>query len=293
MKFAFIADHREEYPITTMCRVLGVSTSGFYAWQGRPVCEHQQANARLLADIQAIHIRSRQTYGSPRIHAELRARGIVCSRGRVARLMRLNGVVARRRKRYKVTTKVDARLPVGPNLLARDFTADRPNVKWLADITYIDTYEGWSYLAAVMDVYSRRIVGWSMHTRMATDLVEDALRMALGQREHDDALLHHSDRGSQYTSGHYQTLLAQAQITSSMSGIGNCYDNAMMGSLFATLNGLAMFTASSRGILSAAEHTHQVFCYRTVFSGYALRSAPVVYEVLSPTCEPLVFRHRP
>ena len=130
MKCAFIADRREEYPITTMCRVLGVSTSGFYAWQGRPVCERQQANARLLADIQAIHTRSRQTYGSPRIHAELRARGIVCSRGRVARLMRSNSVVARRRKRDQGTTKVDTRLPVAPNLLARDFTADRPNVKW-------------------------------------------------------------------------------------------------------------------------------------------------------------------
>jgi transposase InsO family protein len=149
--------------------------------------------------------------------------------------MRLNGVGARRRTRYKVTTKVDAQLPVAPNLLARDFTADRPNVKWLADITYLDTYEGWLYLAAVMDVYSRRIVGWSMHTRLKTALVEDALRMALGQRAHDDKLLHHSDRGSQYTSDDYQTLLAQAQITPSMSGTGNCYDNAMMESFFATL----------------------------------------------------------
>ena len=218
MTFAFIADHREEYPIRLMCRVLDVSTSGFYAWQGRPACKRKQANKRLLAEIQAIHERSRKTYGSPRIHAELRARGIVCSRGRVARLMRLNGVVARRRKRYKLTTKVDSRLPVAPNLLARDFTADRPNVKWLADITYIDTREGWLYLAAVMDVYSRRIVGWSMQTRLKTELVEDALRMALEQREHDDDLLHHSDRGSQYTSDDYQTLLTQAQITPSMSG---------------------------------------------------------------------------
>jgi putative transposase len=170
MKFAFIADHREDYPIRVMCRVLGVSTSGFYAWQGRPVSQREQSNAQLLTQIQAIYTRSRETYGSPRIHAELHARGIVCSRGRVARLMRLNGVVARRRKRYKVTTKVDAQLPVAPNVLAREFTADRPNAKWLADITYIDTYEGWLYLAAVLDVYSRRIVGWSMHTRMKTEL---------------------------------------------------------------------------------------------------------------------------
>ena len=235
MKFAFIADHREDYPITTMCRVLGVSTSGFYAWQGRPVCERQQANQRLLAEIQAIHARSRKTYGSPRIHAELRARGIMCSRGRVVRLMQLNGVVARRRNRYKVTTEVDARSPVAPNVLNREFTAERPNTKWLADITYLDTYEGWLYLAAVLDVYSRRIVGWSMHTRMTTNLVENALRMALGQRPHAGDLLHHSDRGSQYTSGDYQWLLTQAQITPSMSGTGNCYDNAMMESFFATL----------------------------------------------------------
>jgi hypothetical protein len=120
-------------------------------------------------------------------------------------------------------------------VLNREFTAERPNAKWLADITYLDTYEGWLYLAAVLDVYSRRIVGWSMHTRLTTDLVEDALRMALGQRPHADDLLHHSDRGSQYTSGNYQTLLAQAQITPSMSGTGNCYDNAMMESFFATL----------------------------------------------------------
>jgi putative transposase len=143
--------------------------------------------------------------------------------------------VARRRKRYKVTTKVDSRLPVAPNLPARDFTADRPSVKWLADITYIDTRESWLYLAAVMDVYSHRIVGWSMHTRLKTELVEDALHIALGQREHDDDLLHHSDRGSQYTSGDYQTLLTQAQITPYMSGTGNCYDNAIMESFFATL----------------------------------------------------------
>lgn len=235
MKFAFIADHREAYPVRLMCRVLGVSTSGFYAWQGRPACQRQQANQRLLTEIQAIHERSRQTYGSPRVHAELRARGVVCSRGRVARLMRTNGIVARRRKRYKVTTQVDARRPVAPNVLARDFTADRPNAKWLADITYIDTYEGWLYLAALMDVYSRRIVGWSMQIHMRSELSEDALLMALGQRKLVDDLLHHSDRGSQYTSGAYQTLLTQAQITASMSGAGSCYDNAMMESFFATL----------------------------------------------------------
>jgi putative transposase len=273
MKFAFIADHREAYPITLMCRVLGVSSSGFYAWQKRPVSKRKRANQRLLAEIQAIHKRSRQTYGSPRIHAELHAQGIVCSRGRVARLMRLNGVVARRRKRYKVTTQVDRRLPVAPNLLARDFTADRPNAKWLADITYIDTYEGWLYPAAVLDVYSRRIVGWSMHTLLKTALVEDALHMALGQRVHDDDLLHHSDRGSQYTSGDYRALLAKTHITASMSGTGNCYDNAMMESFFATLK----TECADYRFATRAEARHAIFEFIEVWYNRRRRHSALNY----------------
>lgn len=282
MKFAFVADHREDYPITTMCRVLGVSPSGFYAWQGRPVCERQCANARLLDDIRAIHACSRKTYGSPRIYAELRAQGIRCSRGRVARLMRLNGVVARRRKRYKVTTKVDAQSPVAPNVLARDFTADRPDSKWVADITYIDTYEGWLYLAAVLDVYSRRVVGWSMHARLMTELVENALRMALGQRTPEEEMLHHSDRGSQYTSRDYQTLLAKAHITPSMSSTGNCYDNAMMESFFATLK----TECADRRFVTRAEARRTIFEFIEVWYNRQRRHSalgylsPVAFEAL-------------
>lgn len=235
MKFAFIASQQGQYSVGLMGRVLGVSSSGYYAWRKREPSRREQENKVLMEQIRNIFTCSRETYGSPRIQAELNARGLTCSRGRVARLMRQNGLKSRCRRRYRVTTKADQRHPVAPNVLDRDFTAQQPNQKWLADITYIDTRQGWLYLAAVLDVFSRRIVGWSMHKRMTKSLVIDALQMALGQRETTDDLLHHSDRGSQYTSAAYQDLLQSCDITVSMSGTGNCYDNAMMESFFATL----------------------------------------------------------
>jgi transposase InsO family protein len=235
MKYTFIATHQEQYSVRLMCRVLDVSRSGYYAWRKREPSQRERENKVLLEQIRGIFKCSRETYGSPRIQAELNAQGIACSRGRVARLMRRNGLKARCRRRYRVTTKVDERHPVATNVLDRDFTAQQPNQKWLADITYIDTQQGWLYLAAVLDVFSRRIVGWSMQKRMTKSLVIDALQMALGQRDTTDDLLHHSDRGSQYTSADYQDLLQSCDITVSMSGTGNCYDNAMMESFFATL----------------------------------------------------------
>jgi len=235
MKFAFIEEQRKNYPVRLMCRVLSVSSSGYYAWRNRKPSERERANEALLPEIQAAYENSRCTYGSPRIQAELQARGISCSRSRVARLMRKIGLKARCRRRYRVTTQAKDSHPVVANVLARDFTAQRPNQKWLADITYIDTHEGWLYLAAVLDVFSRRIVGWAMQKRMTTTLVADALQMALGQRQRLGDLLHHSDRGSQYTSHDYQKLLKSQHITPSMSGTGNCYDNAMMESFFASL----------------------------------------------------------
>jgi putative transposase len=235
MKYAFIAQHSQEFAITMLCQVLGVSTSGYYAWKERPVSQRQQANAQLSAQIRCLHERSRGTYGSPRIHADLLAMGLRCSRKRVARLMRLAGLRARCRRRYKVTTQADTRQKVAPNLLAQDFSAERINHKWLADITYIATRQGWLYLAAIMDAFSRRIVGWSMSKRLHTRLVENALRFALGHRTVDGDLIHHSDRGSQFTSDDYQALLHEHNIQVSMSASGNCYDNAMMESFFATL----------------------------------------------------------
>lgn len=235
MKFAFIDQHRAAYSVQQMCDVLQVSSSGFYAWCKRPISQREQANEELVVEIRRLHQRSRETYGSPRIHADLRDKGFQVNRKRVARLMRVNGIRARRKQPYKVTTKRHETRPVMPNLLAQDFTAHAANEKWLADITYIDTHEGWLYLATVLDVYSRQIVGWSMSDRLQEKLVEDALLMALGRRNLTSDLLHHSDQGSQYTSKAYLALLQAHGIHVSMSGLGNCYDNAMMESFFATL----------------------------------------------------------
>lgn len=235
MRFAFIEQHRAEFSVTRLCQVLEVSSSGFYAWRERKPSPREQENTHLVEHIQAIYEHSRQTYGSPRIHAELQALGIPVSRKRVARLMRQQGIAARHKRRYKTTTRRDPAQVAAPNLLGQDFSATLPNEKWLADITYIDTAEGWLYLAAVLDTYSRTIVGWSMSTHLHKQLVEDALHMALGRRHITDDLIHHSDQGSQYTSRSVQNLLHSAGIQVSMSDTGNCYDNAMMESFFATL----------------------------------------------------------
>jgi transposase InsO family protein len=235
MKYQFIGEHQTEFAIRVMCRVLQVSASGYYGWVDRPVSERQQEDEKLTEQIRAFHQRSRQTYGSPRIHADLRDMGFKVSRKRVARLMRLNGIRARQQRRYKTTTKRDPARLAAPNLLAQDFSANQVNEKWLADITYIDTHEGWLYLAAVLDAHSRKIVGWSMSPRLHRKLVEDALKMGLGRRTIMGPLIHHSDQGSQYTSEDYQNLLIENHIQVSMSGTGNCYDNAMMESFFGTL----------------------------------------------------------
>lgn len=222
--------------MSRMCAVLGVSLSGYYDWRQRPPSQRQQANEALLMAIRREHEASRQSYGSPRIQAALQQRGIQVGRKRVARLMRINGLVGTtpRRKRPVTTQRAPGAL-AAPNLLAQDFTASRPDEKWLADLTYIDTAEGWLYLALVMDLFTRTIVGWSMADHRQAVLVEQALLMALGRRLPDDDLLHHSDQGSQYTSALIQALLAQHHIQVSMSGVGNCYDNAPMESFIGKL----------------------------------------------------------
>jgi putative transposase len=235
MKYAFIADHQHQHSVERLCAVLGVSRSGFYAWQARPMSDRQQANAALVVHIRELHRRSRETYGSPRIHADLQAIGLRCSRKRVARLMRQAGLRARCKRRFKVTTQVKPERQFAANLVQQDFRAKASNHTWLADITFVPTHEGWLYLAAVLDVFSRKIVGWSMSQHLHTRLVENALLMALGRRRAGEDLIHHSDRGSQYTSADYLKLLRDHHVTVSMSSTGNCYDNAMMESFFATL----------------------------------------------------------
>jgi transposase InsO family protein len=231
-----MAAHREQFEVKVMAGVLAVSVSGFYRWLACGESEREQANRELRATIRAIHADSRSTYGVRRVQAALRQRQVVCNRKRVARLMRLEGLQGRGRGcRRPRTTTSDPTLAVAPNLLARDFSATRPNEKWLADITYIDTLEGFAYLAAVLDPFSRRVVGWALADHLRTELVEDAGRMALTQRRPLHDLIHHSDQGSQYASADYQALLEKHSITVSMSRTGDCYDNAMMESFWGTL----------------------------------------------------------
>lgn len=236
MKYAFIADHAGQFEIGILCRVLQVSTSGYYAWRQRPLSSRAQANQQVLEQIRQIHTSSRHTYGVRRVRAALRQQRVRCNHKRVARLMRqanLHG--CRRGKRPVVTTQTQPGASVAANVLRQDFTASAPNRKWLGDITFIPTDEGFLYLASLEDVFSRKIVGWAMDTTLESRLVERALRMALFQRQPEGELLHHSDRGSQYTARAYRRLLAAHHITVSMSGTGNCYDNAMKESFFATL----------------------------------------------------------
>ena len=235
MRFQFIEDHRDEFPAVRMHEVLDVSRSGYYAWHNRPVSAREMANRELYKKIEVVYNESHETYGSPRIYHALEKQGVACSENRVARLMRLRGLRAKQTKRYKTTTKRNKADPVAPNLLKRDFVAEQPNQKWLTDITYIPTLEGWLYLAAVLDLYSRRIVGWAMSGRMTSALTRDALKMAIRQRQPEADLIHHSDQGSQYTAGEYQQLLKDWGIQVSMNGVGTWYDNAPMESFFGSL----------------------------------------------------------
>jgi transposase InsO family protein len=219
-----------------MCRVLDVSISGYYAWRKRQPSQRAQANVVLVAQIRQVHQASKQRYGSPRVQRALRALGYRCTQKRVARLMQVHGIRGKCKQRRQVrTTDSQHRLPVAPNRLAQHFTATAPNQKWLADLTYIPTAEGWLYLAAVMDLFSRKIVGWAMDERMTTDLVTRALLMACRRRQPAPGLLHHSDRGSQYASHEYQRVLAAYGMVGSMSRRGNCYDNAPIESFWGTL----------------------------------------------------------
>ena len=236
MKYAFMAAHKQEYSLKRMCHVLKVSRSGYYAWMRRGQSMRARANEDLLAAIRRVFQISRRTYGSPRIHAYLRRQGYFCGRNRVARLMQKHKIVARKaHRRHPVTTRQNPLAKNAPNLLNQEFSALLPNQKWVSDITYIDTAEGWLYLASILDLYSRRVVGWAMSEQMDASLVENALQMALFTRQPSAGFLHHSDRGSQYTSEDYRNQLAALQSQVSMSRTGNCYDNAVMESFFATL----------------------------------------------------------
>ena len=235
MKYACIDRRRDRYPVCMMCRLLRVSASGYYAWRTRSESSRTKSDRELMKEIRRIHQDSKGVYGSPRVHAELVAEGVKVGRHKVAGLMRFQRLRGCPKRRFRVTTQRDPSHPVANNLLKQDFTADAPNQRWVADITYIPTHQGWLYLAVVMDLYSRRIVGWSMSRWMDRRLVLDALRMAIDARRPEGPLIHHSDRGSQYTSDDFRDELAKYGIDCSMSGSGNCYDNAAMESFFGLL----------------------------------------------------------
>ena len=228
MRFQFIEENQETFEISMMCRVLKVSRSSFYAWRKREPSVREMANRELTQEIKVVFEESGQTNGSPRVYAELKVKGVACSRHRVARLMQQNGWQAKQKRRKWVKTTDSAHdWPIAPNLLNREFAAESPNQKWGTDISYIPTDEGWLYVATVMDLFSRRIVGWSMQADMSTSLVLNALDMATQTRQPKGGLLHHSDRGSQYCSRLYQQRLATHQMKVSMSRKGNCYANLL------------------------------------------------------------------
>jgi putative transposase len=276
VKYQLIADHREEFEITVMCRVLAVSRSGYYAWLKRPTSPRKMADQGLSQHIKEIHQQSRQTYGSPRIQVELAENGVNCSHKRVARLMRQEELFAKQSRKFRVTTTDSAHnYPVAPNLLDQDFSASQANEKWLTDITYIPTAAGWLYLAVVLDLYSRRIVGWAMSDSLERHLVITALQMAITMRQPPPGLLHHSDRGSQYASEDYQALLTQHQMRCSMSRTGNCYDNAPTESFFGTLKTELVHHCHYQ---TKAEAKTDIFEYIEVFYNRFRRHSALHYQ---------------
>jgi putative transposase len=234
--FGFVATHRGTWPVDVLCEALGVSRSGFYAWRTRAPSGRARMDARLLVDVRASFVTSDRTYGARRVLGDVRDAGHCCGRQRVERLMRSAALRARPRRRMRPGDHGDRPVhTLAPNVLDRQFTATAPNQKWVADFTYLWTREGWLFVAVVLDLFSRRVVGWSMHPAMTAQLVTDALTMAIWRRGEFDALLHHSDRGSQYTSESFQRLLRDLGVTCSMSRSGNVWDNSVMESFFSTL----------------------------------------------------------
>lgn len=262
------------------CRVLEVSRSGYYAWKRRqsmPESERRREDRKLLVEIKASHQASGQTYGAPRIHDDLRERGWRVGRKRVARLMRQAGVRAAQPRRFVTTTDSDHRFHVAENVLDRDFTATTPDQKWGSDITYIRTDEGWLYLAVVVDLFSRRVIGQAMGPTLERTLVDEALSLALSRRKPATGLLHHSDRGAQYAATAYQSLLERHGITCSMSRRGNCWDNAPVESFFATLKRERVYRRRYR---TRTEARADLFSYIEVFYNAKRKHSTLGY--LSP-----------
>jgi transposase InsO family protein len=287
VKFAFILAEKANYPILVLCEVLGVSRSGFHAWQHRPRSARQCSDAQLATQVAAVHKRSRGTYGSPRVHAELKAKGVRVGKKRIARLMQQNGIKARCKRRFRKTTDSKHTSPIAPNILAREFEVPAPNRVWVTDVTAIWTLEGWLFLAVILDLYSRRVVGWSTSVSNDTVLALAALHAALAARRPPAGLVHHSDRGSPYASEGYRTALSRHGLVASMSRKGDCWDNAVAESFFGTLKAelvdhekYATYEAAMRSIdeyignFYNIERRHSFLDYVNPIE-FELRSSPV------------------
>lgn len=277
MKYAWIGAHRDLYSATVMCHVLQVSTSGYYAWLQRGPGVRQQRRETIAQAAEVAHRQSYGIYGYRKVYDDLQEQKIACCRETVRKVMREKGLVSRTKRKFTVTTDSDHSLPVAENVLDRDFQATAPNQKWTADITYIPTREGWLYLAVVMDLFSRRIVGWSMSASLAATIVIDALRMALAHRGPQPGLLHHSDRGSQYACDEFQQLLDAYGLLCSMSRRGDCYDNAPMESFFGKLK---TEWVHGEDYLTRDQATGHVFNYIELFYNRKRKHASLGY--LSP-----------
>lgn len=283
MKYRFIDKYRAQYPVLAMCDVLQINRSSYYAWKRRPETPRERADRVLLVHIRAAHKKSKCRYGSPRIHKALGKKGIRCGRKRVERLMRQNDIRAKGRRRFKATTDSKHSHPVAPNLLNRQFSVEAPNTVWAGDISFIPTKEGWLYLAVVLDLFSRRVVGWSLQTTLAQSLVLDALEMAIARRQPGSDLLHHSDRGSQYAAQAYQQLLEKHDMRVSMSRKGNCWDNAPVESFFKTLKAElsegGVFENRVQASTAISEYIEVFYNYERMHSTLDYMS-PVAYETM-------------
>ena len=284
MKYWFIDQHCSLHGVQRMCRVIGASRSGYYGWKMQPQSKRQKENEKILMEIKESHKNSHRVYGSPRITEDLQAKGTKCGKNRVARLMKVHGIIAKAKKKFKATTNSKHNLPVADNLLNQDFVAEKPNTVWVSDITYIWTLEGWLYLAVILDLYSRQVVGWAMSDRLTANFVIKALHQAIGRRNPVRGCILHSDRGIQYASADFRDVLNSYGFIQSMSRKGNCYDNAVAESFFHTLKTEHVYDYRYE---TRAEAIQSIFEYIEIFynrqrrhSAIGYRS-PVSYELLA------------
>jgi len=288
MKFRLIDANKADMPVDRMCALLDVSVSGYYAWKKRAPSQRQLDDFVLLAHIRAQFALSNETYGAPRMHVEIREDGVQAGRHRIARLMRANGLKATQRRRFRKTTDSHHGCPVAANILDQNFACDGQDQKWGVDISYIWTAEGWLYLAIVLDLFSRRIIGWAVSDRLKKDLALNALRRAITIRQPSAGLIHHSDRGSQYCSGDYQKLLSCQGIIASMSGKGNCYDNAMVETVFKTIKSdlvwRTRFLTRADAELALGRYIDGFYNPRRRHSSLGYKS-PVTFEAIMASAE--------